>query len=340
MPLLLLNEDELRQIVTIAETIEAVEDAFAALIEGRLTVPGDFTLNLPDVNGEVQVKGAYLNEAPYYAIKVGSNFRDNPTINLPAQSGLMAVFDAATGSLAAVMIDNGYLTRMRAGAAGALTAKYLANKTLNHVAVIGSGNQAYIQIKSLMMVRDITGTVFVWGRTPVKVDYYARRIVEDHDLNVEIASSIKAAVKQADVIITATASHQPLIRADWLKPGAHIIAVGSNIPGKQELHLDVLQRADVIIVDKFDQCAAAGEIHHGLEAGMITREDIQGELGDLILGKIPGRTHPDQITLADLTGLDTQDATVATLALEKALFLGLGQRISSSAMDIQNSLIP
>ena len=339
MPLLLLNEDELRQIVTFAETIEAVEDAFVALREGRMTVPGEFTLNLPDVHGEVQVKGAYLNEAPYYAIKVGSNFHDNPTINLPTQSGLMAVFDAATGFPVAVMIDNGYLTRMRAGAAGALTAKYLANKTINHVAVIGSGNQAYIQIKSLMMVRDIIGTVFVWGRTPVNVDHYARHIVEDHDLNVEIAPSIKAAVNQADVIITATASHQPLIRADWLKPGVHIIAVGSNSPVKQELHLDVLQRTDVIIVDKFDQCATAGEIHHGLKAGVITGEDIQGELGDLILGEIPGRTHSDQITLADLTGLDTQDATVAALALEKALFLGLGQRISNSTMDIQNSLI-
>ncbi|MBN1992817.1 MAG: ornithine cyclodeaminase family protein [Anaerolineae bacterium] len=334
--MLLLNEDELRQIITIPETLDAVEAAFAALAENRMNVPGDFTLNLPAVNGEVQVKGTYLDEAPYYVIKVGSNFRDNPSINLPAQSGLMVVFDAATGFPAAVLFDNGYVTSMRAGAAGALTAIYLANPQLDHVAVIGSGQQAYIQIKSLKTVRNNIGLVSVWGRTPVKVDTYARRIVEDHDLNVEIASSIEEAVRRADLIITATASEEPLIRAEWLKPGVHIIAVGSDRPNKQELHPKVLQRADVIIVDQYEQCAAVGEIHHGLAAGVISKDDVQGELGDLIIGKIPGRTHPEQITVADLTGLDTQDSTVATLALEKALFLGVGQRVAGSAIDIQN----
>jgi ornithine cyclodeaminase/alanine dehydrogenase-like protein (mu-crystallin family) len=338
MPLLLLNEDELRQIITIAETINAVEAAFTALAEGRMHVPGDFMLNLPAVKGEVQVKGTYLDEAPYYVIRVGSNFLDNPTINLPRQSGLMAVFDAATGFPAAVMFDNGYLTGMRAAAAGALTAKYLANPNLNRVAVLGSGNQAYLQVKSLLAVRKVK-QVSVWGRTPVKVDTFARRIVEDHDLNVEVAPSVEAAVRHADLVITATASHEPLVRAEWLKPGAHIIAVGSDRPTKQELHLSVLRRADVIIVDNFEQCAAAGEIHHGLDASIITRANIQGQLGDLIIGKIPGRTHPDQITLADLTGLDAQDAVVATMALEKALYIGLGQPVSSAVVDIQNSAV-
>jgi ornithine cyclodeaminase len=339
MPLLLLNEDELRQIVTIAETIDAVETAFAALAENRINVPGNFALTLPEVKGEVQVKGAYLDEAPYYVIKIGSDFHDNPTINLPTQSGLTVIFDAATGFPAAVMLDNGYLTRIRAGAAGALTAKYLANESLDRVAVIGSGYQAFIQIKSLKTVRHHIGLVSVWGRTPIKVDNCARRIVEDHDLNVEIASSVEAAVREADIVITATASEVPLIQADWLKPGVHIIAVGSDSPHKQELHPDVLKRADVIIVDKLEQSTVVGEIHHGLAAGTITQADIQGELGDLIIGKIPGRTHPDQITIADLTGLDTQDATVATLALEKALFLGLGQRVVSSTIDYHSSLI-
>ncbi|MBN1220013.1 MAG: ornithine cyclodeaminase family protein [Anaerolineae bacterium] len=339
MPLLLLNEDELRQIITVAETIEAVEAAFIAQAEGRMNVPGDFVLNLPQVKGEVQVKGAYVDETPYYAVKVGSNFRDNPTINLPRQSGLMIIFDAATGHPAAIMFDNGYLTNLRAGAAGALTAKYLANEQLDRVAVIGSGNQAYAQIKALLSVRPNIGTVAVWGPTPVNVDSYARRIVEDHDLNVEIAPSIAAAMQDAAVIITTTPSHKPLIRAEWLKPGAHIIAVGSDKPNKQELHPNVLQRAEVIIVDNFEQCATVGEIHHGLATGAIGRENVQGNLGDLIVGNIPGRTHPAQITVADLTGLDSQDAAIGALALEKALFLGVGQRVASSAMELETSPI-
>jgi ornithine cyclodeaminase len=118
-----------------------------------------------------------------------------------------------------------------------------------------------------------------------------------------------------------------LIKADWLKPGAHITAVGSNGPFKQELEVEVLKRAEVIIADNLDQCLRYGEIHQGLQAGAITLKDIQGELASLVAGKIPGRTHPDQITLAALTGLDALDAVVATIAIEKALFLGLGQRV-------------
>jgi ornithine cyclodeaminase len=338
-PVLVLSEDELRQIITIAETINAVETAFAALAHGRVNIPGEFSLNLPNVNGEVQVKGTYLEDTPYYVIKIGSDFHDNPSINLPPHRGLMTVFDAATGFPAAVMLDNGYLTHIRAGAAGALTAKYLAKEQLDRVAVIGSGHQAYAQIKSLKAVRPIIGVVSVWGRTPIKVDTYARRIVEDHDLNVEIAPSIESAVREADVVITTTTSEEPLIQAEWLKPGVHIIAAGSDRPYKQELHPNVLRRADVIVVDRFKQCAIAGETHHALEAGAISNADIQGELGDLIIGRIPGRSHPDQITLADLTGLDSQDSTVALLAMEKALYLGLGQRVATSAIDFQNAYI-
>ncbi len=328
MPLLLLNEDELRQTITIPEAIDVVEAAFVASAEGRMNIPGGFTLNLPDVNGEVGVKGAYLQETPYYMIRVGSNFRDNPSINLPPKSGLIVIFDAATGFPAAIMIDNGYLTNIIAGAAGSLAAEYLANKKIEHITVIGSGDQAYIQLKSLTHVRPFS-SVSVWARSPLDADNYARRIVEDHDLDIQIAPSVEVAVQNADIIITATSSNHPLIQADWLKPGTHITAIGSNSPAKQELHPNVLQRSDVIIVDNFDQCATSGEIHHGLLAGTIGKEAVQGDLGSLVCGKVPGRTHPDQITLADLTGLDSQDAVVARLAMERAIFFGLGQRVEA-----------
>jgi ornithine cyclodeaminase len=338
MSLLVLNEDELRQTVTISDTIEAVKAAFMALAEDRISMPGTFTLDLPQVGAEVQAKGSYLTEAPYYSIKVNSNFRNNPLMNLPAQHGLIAVFDASTGFPVAILMDNGYITALRAAAAGALTAQFLANENLRRVAVIGSGRQAYMQIKALMSVRNFE-LVSVWGRTPLHVDGYARLIVEDHDLNVEIFPTVETAVADADLIITATASQQPLIQAAWLKPGVHIIAMGSNSATKQELYPDVLQRADVIITDSIEQSARIGEIHHALAAKTITQAKIQGELGNLLLGKIPGRTHPQQITVADLIGLDVQEAAVATLALERALFLGLGQWAENPAATIQTGPI-
>ncbi len=327
MSVLLLNEDELRQLVTIAEAIDSVKAAFIASAEGRMNVPGGFSLRLPEVKGRVHVKSTYLKEAPYYVVKVNSSFQDNPNLNLPVESGLLAVFEAATGFPAAIMVDNGYLTSIRAGAAGALAAQYLAHRELKHVAVIGSGNQAYMQLKSLLMVSNVEH-VSVWARSPINADLYARCMVEDHDLNITIAPSIEAAVRPADLVITATRSRQPLIESAWLKPGVHITAVGSNNSEKQELDVDVLARADIIFADNLSQCATLGEIHHGLAAGVITQDDVQGELGDLIIGKVQGRTHSDQITVADLTGIDMQDTFIATLALEKALFLGLGQRVA------------
>jgi ornithine cyclodeaminase/alanine dehydrogenase-like protein (mu-crystallin family) len=328
MALLSLNEDELRQIVTIADAIEAIEAACIALAEGRLNIPGELDLNLSQVDGRVQVKGAYLHEAPYYVVKVNNDFHNNAANNLPTRSSITAIFDASTGFPAAILVDHGYIQSIRIGATGALATKYLANQQLDHVAIIGSGNQAYMQTKSLLAVKHI-GHIAVWARSPAGADSFARRLVEEHNLNIEIAPSIESAVRPADLVITAARSQQPLIRADWLKPGVHIVAVGRNQPSQQKLHVDILARADVIIIDNYSQCAKAGEIHYGLEANVIAKADVQGELGQLIAGEIPGRTSQDQITVADLTGLDVLDTVVATLALDKALFLGLGQQVES-----------
>jgi ornithine cyclodeaminase len=326
MSLLLLTEDELRQAITISETLEVVKSALVALAENRIDIPGDLNLQLSEVGGDVAVKGAYLQETPYYVIKINNDFKHNPKINLPRKSGVLVVFDAATGFPAAVIADNGYLASFRSGVVGAVAADYLANPASGRVAIIGSGDQAYIQLKALMAVRKIN-LALVWGRSPLNVDEYARRMVEDHDLNIQIAPSVKEAVQQADIVITATASQTPLIKADWLKPGVHVTAVGSNRPLKQELEVEVLKQAEVIVADNLQQGIKLGEIHHGLQTGAITLKHIQGELAALVAGKIPGRTRADQITLADLTGLEALDAVVATLAMEKALYLGVGQRL-------------
>jgi ornithine cyclodeaminase len=209
---------------------------------------------------------------------------------------------------------------------GALAAKYLANESVEQAAVIGSGPQAYIQLKSLMAVRNIK-SVLIWDYLPYHADDYLHRLSEDHDLYLEIAPSVEVAIQQADIVITTTASQTPLIQAEWLKTGVHITTVGSHPAPKRELYPEVLQRADIIIVDSLEQSTAQGEIHEALKRNLIGRENIRGELGSLVAGKIAGRTHPDQITVADLVGLDSQDTALATLAMDKALFLGLGQRI-------------
>jgi ornithine cyclodeaminase/alanine dehydrogenase-like protein (mu-crystallin family) len=154
-------------------------------------------------------------------------------------------------------------------------------------------------------------------------------VSEDHNVDIEITSSIEAAVQPADLVILASDTQHPLIQADWLKLGVHLTVIEQSYVTPQKLHPEVLKRADVIITDKLSQAGNTGEIHYALAAGAIAHADIQGELSDLIVGNIPGRTHPHQMTVADLIGLDLQDTVVATLALEKALFLGLGQQVES-----------
>ena len=327
MSLLLINEDELRQTITIAEAIETVKQAFMASAEGHMNMPGSFSLHLPDVQGKVNVEGTYFSQSPYYVINIDSHFRKNPDLNLPAENGVLLVFDAATGVPAAVMVDNGYLTNIKIGAAGALAADYLANHQISKAAVIGASKQAFMQLKSLTSVRQLE-SVWVWDASPLKADNYVRHMVEDHDLNIRIAPSSQAAVEQADLVIAAAESEQPVIKAAWLKPGVHITSTAlDHQPVKQNLEPEIWQRADLIVVDSLKQCIQMGELYHAQRAGVIRYSDIQGDLSDLISGRTRGRTQADQITLADITGLGSHDTALATLALEKALFLGLGQRL-------------
>ncbi len=150
-------------------------------------------------------------------------------------------------------------------------------------------------------------------------------------VEAEPASTVEAAVREADVVITVTPSREPLVRADWLAEGTHITAVGSDGPDKQELHVEVLARADRVVADRLSQCLRLGEIHHAVAAGVLREEDVAGELGDLVIGRIPGRTSPEQITVADLTGVGVQDAAIAAWALERAAALDLGRSLEGGA---------
>lgn len=324
--MLLLNEAELRGCVDMASAIDAMEGAFRALAEDRATLPPPVGLDIPEVRGEVHVKGAYLRGTPYFAFKVASGFYDNAKLGLPTGSGLMLVFDASTGFPAALLQDNAWLTDLRTAAAGGLAARLLARERIETVAMIGAGVQARLQARALAQVRDYSRLV-VWNRTPERAEEYATEMSDVLDLPVDAAADVESAVAEADVVVTVTASREPLVRAAWLRPGATVIAVGSDGPDKQELDVDVLERADRLFADRLEQCRRLGEIHHGLDAGVIDADDVDGELGDLLLERVPGRAAGDEIIVADLTGVGVQDAAIASLALERARERDLGREV-------------
>jgi ornithine cyclodeaminase len=169
--------------------------------------------------------------------------------------------------------------------------------------------------------------VTVFGRSPARADASAREMQERFALPVRVADSAREAVEGADVVITATPSRAPIVRAEWLGPGAHVTAVGADGPEKQELEPEVLARADKVVVDRLDQCLRLGELHHAVEAGLLTAGDVWAELGELAAGLKPGRGSEDEITVADLTGVGIQDAAVASVVVAEAVRRTVGRTI-------------
>jgi ornithine cyclodeaminase len=311
-----LREADVRAALDMRSCIDAMEAAFTAYSSGAAELPAVIHLDVPEHGGEIHIKAGHLHGEPRYALKVSSGFGDDASI----VDGMVVVFDAETGAPAAFLMDHGYITDLRTGAAGGVAARHLAPADVGAVAVIGTGAQARYQLEGLACERAFS-EARIWGRNAGR----ARAAVEDvsqsswlpSGARVTTAETVEEAVADADVVITATASREPLVRADWLAPGAHVTAVGSDGPDKQELEPAVLGRADLVVADSRSQCARIGEIHHALDAGALEELEVV-ELGEITASRRAGRTSAEERTVADLTGVGVQDVAAAALVLESA----------------------
>jgi len=322
----ILDEQEVRDLIGPAEALEAVREAFARMGRGETMVPPAMIIYVPENKGEVHVKAAHLYHADYYGVKFASIFDDNPLHGLPAVSGMVLVFSARTGFLTAMLLDNGFLTDLRTGAAGALACDLLAKKTVEQVAVIGAGVQGGYQLEALIGVRQPT-SVRIYDRLEANAARYATEMAQRFGLPVTASGSVREAVEGSDVVVCTTPSQKAYLEADWVSPGTHVTAMGSDNPGKQELSAKLLARADKLVVDSIEMTSVNGELHHALEAGLVTTSDVYAELGEIAAGIRPGRTSDDEITVADLTGLGIQDTAVANYVMRKALEGGIGRAL-------------
>lgn len=327
MSLLLLTEQEIRDSIDMDTAIEVVEKGFAALARDQVTQPPPIGLDIPEREAEVHVKGAHIHGEDTFTFKLVSGFYQNPSMGLPMASGLVLVFDAERGFPTGLLFDNGWLSDLRTGAAGGVVARHLAPRTIDKVAVVGAGMQARMQLRALSRVREIS-SVAIWNRHPERARGCADEMAAELGLSVEVVGRIEDAVRGAGLVLTVTPSRDPLVRAEWIEPGAHVTAVGSDGPDKQELHTEVLGNAHLVVADRLSQCVQLGEIHHAVEAGRIDAEDCV-ELGAVIVGDAPGRTSDEQTTVADLTGVGVQDAAIAAATLRAARAKGYGRTIES-----------
>jgi ornithine cyclodeaminase/alanine dehydrogenase-like protein (mu-crystallin family) len=312
----IIEEAALRAVVTPAFAVTVIRDAFRADGQGRAHVPAVINLEIPAARGEFHVKTAHIEGVPYVAVKIASGFYDNPSRGLPSGSGMIAVFDASTGFPAALLLDNGFLTDVRTGAAGAIAADVLARRSVETIGVIGSGLQARWQVRCLREVRSFSRIV-AWSPTRDHLDRYCAEMRAE-GFDVTSAAGVERVCADSDVLVTTTPSRIPLVRAEWLREGMHVTAVGSDAPGKQELEAECLHRADLVVVDKLAQCAAFGELKATLDAGVLQLDRVHATLGEIVAGKKPGRTSDSQITIADLTGVGFQDTAIAAVAAARS----------------------
>jgi ornithine cyclodeaminase len=321
----ILNEKEIRGIVSLdSSVIEAIETAFSELDNGNALVPPIMMIPVPEKTGEVDIKSAYIKGYNQLAVKVASGFFENPGLGLPSQSGQMLVISAETGFLQGVLLDNGYLTQVRTGAAGAVAAKYLAPQQVETVGVIGSGVQARFQMEALMQVRPFSSIRMFSLDSDGDKDRYVRDMRQMLKVEVVKSPSVEAVVKESSIVVTTTPARRGFVKSQWLHPGLHITAMGSDTEEKQELEADVLAGADLVACDLKSQSFRLGELRSALEQNLMTEDSAVVELGAIINGKARGRSDDRQITVCDLTGVGVQDTMIAikTLALANERNIG------------------
>lgn len=303
--------------VSFEDLIDPVARAFAEFSRGIGESPV-YVLH-PSETGDVHVKSAFLRGHPYYVVKIASWFAARAERDDSPSEGFVAVFDASTGDVVALLRDEHYLSDARTAAAGAVAARALAPQTVRTVGVLGTGVQAHLQILALRAVRPFE-ELRVWGRDRVKAGRLAERFRAEGSLagvRVEVASDPRKVVDAADTIVTATGSREPLVRGQWLRPGQHVTAVGADDALKCELDGACLRRADRLVVDSCAETALYGDVHRAVGRGELAPEGVHGELGEVLAGTLPGRRAKEEVTIAKLIGLGVQDLAAAEVALRK-----------------------
>jgi len=310
----IIHQTEILDALGDIDLVAAMEQAFSAYSSGRAVVPPVGELLFDSPPGEVHIKYGYINGEKYYVIKVASGFYENRALGLPTNNGLVLLFKQASGELEAIFLDQGCLTEQRTAAAGAVAAKHLAPSRVDFIGIVGTGTQAEMQLRHLSDVcacRD----VLVWGRNDASVQKFCKRLA-DTPFTVRPVVDVEELVDKSRLIVTATAAHSPLLST--VRSGTHITAMGSDTTEKQELHPDILICADLVVSDAIAQAKTRGEIFQACSHSEFLIDSVI-ELGSITSGNHPGRSNDEQVTVADLTGVATQDIAIAS-AVYKALF--------------------
>lgn len=327
--MLLLNATDIRKALPMNEAIEAMKNAYASLSNGKAVVPLRTRLSIPNSEALSLFMPAFASsqEGDALAIKVVSLFPTNPARGLAYIQAAVLVLDPETGR-AIAMLEGSSLTAIRTGAAGGAAIDLLARKESKTVAIFGAGVQARTQLEAACTARPIK-TVFLFAKNTENAQAFADEMKGKGSItqDIRVAQSPREAIEHADIICTATTSSTPVFQDVDLKPGTHISAVGSYTPDMQEVPAETLRRAKIFVDSRSASLEEAGDIIQPIHAGLFNETHICGELGEAVLGKIPGRQSEDEITYFKSVGIAVQDAVAAQVALNNARNMNLGTEV-------------
>ncbi len=326
MDTILLSRDDIESFFTMNMCMNAVESAFADLARGDANMPQRTPIALPDKPGVSLFMPAHIKSLGALGAKVVSVFKNNmKTHGLPVVLGLIILLDEDTGFPLAIM-DGGYLTAMRTGAVSGVATKYMAKKDAKIALIFGAGVQAFTQVLAVHEARPME-KLLVYSIDPLDArQQFASKVTEKTGVPVELVDDPGPAVGLADIVILATSAADPIINGDWVKPGTHINGIGSHAPQMRELDTLTVQKSR-IVCDLTDACRAeAGDLIIPAEAGEWSWDKTAGDLGDVVQGKIQGRTRSDEITLFKSVGLAIQDLSSAKVVYDEAVKRGFGKQ--------------
>lgn len=317
----LLTRGDVAALLTPADCLQAVEQAFRTYGEGRAGAPQSVGVHVDGGTFHIKVAAADV-----LAAKINANFPGNPSRHgLPTIQGVIVVMDCQRGAALAIL-DSTLITALRTAAATAVAAKYLSRRDARTLAVIGCGIQGRASVDALRVVRGIEEVV-AFDIDAASAGRFAREIGERHRISARVAGSGGEAVRGADIVVTCTTSRQAILDAEHLHPGIFIAAVGADNPEKQELTPALMARTK-IVPDIAGQAATMGDLHHALESGAVRQEDVHGELAEVLCGRVPGRSDDDEMFVFDSTGTALQDVAASSIVVQRAIERGAGVEIA------------
>ncbi len=310
---LLIGFRQSQRLLNMREALQAVEYAFKLEGKGKVVVPPKQYLDLPEYQGDFRAMPCYIEGIA--GLKWVSVYPNNIQAHYPSVAAVIILSDPRTGLPLAVM-DGTYITKLRTGAAGGVAVKYLARKDASTVGVIGTGAQARTQLLAIREVLEVISEVKAYDISSRASQKYAEEMQAQLNTNVHSVQTVEEAAA-SDIILTTTPARQPILRKLHVRPGTHINAIGADAPGKQELDVEILRNAK-IVVDSMEQACHSGEVNVPLGSGTLCVKDIYGTIGQIVSGIRKGREDDAEVTVFDSTGVAMLDLVCAKLIYDKA----------------------